>query len=409
MSAAPQSGDVIADRYQVEVIAGEGGFSIAYRAFDRQTGKTVVVKYPNYEGSQNDPEIIDEYLRKEAETLTRIEAAGGHPNVMTLFEDATHEDEPRLVVEYVDGYDLDEAIEEAGPLETTEHVRQIGIDLCEAMSFLHEHEIVYRDLKPDNVMVTERNGAVTPVVIDFNTATGFAGGEAADGSTTILGPYKPREVAEADRSENRQGPWSDVYSVGKILLFLLKGSVPRKDGVDPRDFGAECEAYLAEIVERATQADPEARYPNATVMKQVLEAKDPTPPPSAQLSYLPTGETYTVYPGDTVGRRDADGPTPSIALEDEGAYISTVQIRFEVDENGQWIVRDRSLNGTYVQSGDGWQRVLGAAGRERLEELGEDATDRDGAVPPTSHPVSNGDLIALVHPGYGATLRFEEA
>ncbi len=408
MTAAPQSGDLIADRYQVELVAGEGGFSIAYRAFDRQTGETVVVKYPNYEGSANDPDVIDEYLRKEAEALRQIEAAGGHTNVMSLYEDATHEDPPRLVVEYVDGYELDEAIDEAGPLESSEDVRRIGVALSEAMSFLHEHEIVYRDLKPDNVVVTERDGEVTPVLIDFNTATAFAEGEAADGSTTILGPYKPREVADADRSADRQGPWSDVYSVGKILLFLLKGSVPRKDGVDPRDFGADCEPYLGEIVARATRADPDERYPNATVMMQVLETRDPTPPPAGTVTYLPTGETYTVYPGDTVGRRHAEGPTPSIPLEDEEEYISTVQIQFELDDRGKWRVRDRSLNGTYVQAGEGWQRVLSEAGRDRLTDLGEDPTDRNGETPPTTYPVEDGDVIALVHPSYGAAMRFEE-
>jgi protein kinase/serine/threonine-protein kinase len=164
---------------------------------------------------------------------------------------------------------------------------------------------------------------------------------------------------------------------------------------------------LGEIVARATQADPDERYPNATVMMQVLEAKDPTPPPAGTLTYLPTGEAYTVYPGDTVGRRHAEGPTPSIPLEDEEEYISTVQIQFELDDGGRWRVRDRSLNGTYVQAGEGWQRVLSEAGRGRLADLGEDPTDRNGETPPTTYPVDDGDVIALVHPSYGASLRFE--
>ncbi len=408
MSAVPTSGDLVADRYQLEGVAGEGGFAIAYRALDVETGDTVVVKVPNYDGSQNDPEVIDEYIEKEAEALERIRDAGGHPNLMTLYERSEADGAPVLIVEHVDGYELDDAIEETGPLENTADVRQIGIDLCEAMSFLHENEIVYRDLKPDNVMITERDGEVTPVLIDFNTATGFdESGAAQDSGTTILGPYKPREVAEASQTEARQGPWSDVYSVGKILLFLLKGSVPKKDGVDPRDFGADCDPYLGEIVEQATQTAWDDRYPNATVMKQVLEAKESSPPPAARLSSVGTADEFTVYPGDTVGRRYAEGPTPSIALEDEGEYISTVQIQFGVGDDGTWYVRDRSLNGTYVQSGEGWQRVLSETGRDRLRERGEDPTDRHGDIPPTTHRLSDGDLIALVHPSYGVTLRFE--
>ncbi|MEF8784901.1 MAG: protein kinase [Haloarculaceae archaeon] len=411
MTALPDVGHRIAGRYELIAEAGEGGFARAYEAVDTTTGETVAVKVPNYEGSSNDPAVIDEYFQKEATTLQQISDAGGHPNVMTLYDQGTEGDLDFLVVEFIDGYELDEAIERTGPLTDTEEVRQAGIDLCDAMSFLHENEIVYRDLKPDNVMISQRNGRPTPVLIDFNTATGFdASGSAADSGTTILGPYKPREVADAGRSDARQGPWSDVYSIGKIVLFLLKGTVPKMDGINPRDFGVDCDPYLADIVERATQADYEDRYANATSMKHVLTAKDPSPPPKATITYLQKGEQFPIYPGDTIGRRYAKGPTPSVAIEDDEEYISTVQVQFDIDSEGgtnRWLLRDRSLNGTYVQTGDGWQRVLSEAGRKRLREKGEDPTDRHGNVPPTTHPLSDGDLVALVHPSYGVTFQFE--
>jgi len=404
--SVPEIGSLVAGRYQIDGEAGQGGFATVYRAIDTHTGETVAIKYPNYEGSSNDPDVIEEYFLKEAETLERIEAAGGNENLMSLIERGEDDGTPMLVVEYVDGYELDEAIEQTGPLPD-DHVREIGIDLAAAMSFLHENEIVYRDLKPDNVMVVERGGRAVPKLIDFNTATGFdANGEAADSGTTILGPYKPTEVAEAGSSDSRQGPWSDVYSIGKILLFLLKGTVPKKDGVNPRDFGADCEPYLASIVETATQTAYEDRYPNATVMQQVLTAKDPTPPQKATLTYVQEDETYTIYPGDTLGRRYAEGPTPSIAIEDDGEYISTVQVQFEFEDD-HWRLRDRSLNGTYVQTGDGWQRVLCETGRERLEAQGEDPTDRYGQIPPTTYELTDGDLIALVHPSYSVTFEFQ--
>ncbi|MFC7135165.1 MULTISPECIES: serine/threonine protein kinase [Salinibaculum] len=408
MTEIPTVGTRLAGRYDLEAEAGEGGFAKAFVARDTLTGETVAVKIPNYEGSSNDPDVIDEYFHKEGETLSRIEAAGGHPNVMTLVDRGTHDGVDFLVVEYIDGYELDEAIEELGPREDTEEVRQVGIDLSDAMGFLHEAEIVYRDLKPDNVMLTERDGRPTPVLIDFNTATGFdADGHAEDSGTTILGPYKPPEVAEAGSSDIRQGPWSDVYSIGKILLFLLRGTVPKKDGINPRDFGIDTEPYLADIVEKATRSNYEERYPNATVMKDVLAARDPSPPPKARLTHLQGNAEYTVYPGDTIGRRYAKGPTPSIAIEDEGEYISTVQVQFDI-EGDQWMLRDRSTNGTYVQSGDGWEWVLSADGRERLREQGENPADRHGNVPPETYPLTDGSLVALVHPSYKQTFQFEE-
>jgi protein kinase/serine/threonine-protein kinase len=406
MTVEPDFGRRIGGRYELVSEAGEGGFAKAYKATDTdtETGETVAVKIPNYEGSSNDEAVIDQYFQKEAETLQAISDAGGHPNVMTLYDQGKDGDLAYLVVEFIDGYELDEAIERTGPLSDTEEVRQAGIDLCDAMSFLHENEIVYRDLKPDNVMISQRGGRPTPVLIDFNTATGF---DAADSGTTILGPYKPQEVAEAGSSDARQGPWSDVYSIGKLVLFLLKGTVPNVDGINPRDFGVDCEPYLAQVIERATQAHFEDRYANATSMKHVLEAKDPSPPPQATVAYLQANERFSIYPGDTIGRRYAKGPTPSIAIEDDEEYISTVQVQFDIDEDGDWLLRDRSLNGTYAQKGEGWQRVLGESGRKRLEEKGEDPTDRHGFVPPETHSLSDGDLIALVHPSYGVIFQFE--
>jgi serine/threonine protein kinase len=396
---APATGDTVAGRYQLRRQAGLGGFAVVHEAVDTVTGETVAVKHPNYQSS-NDDAVVEEYFSTEADLLARIENAGGHPNVMSLRERGD-DGVPYIVVEFVDGYDLDEAIDRTGVLSDSDQVRQVGIDLCDAMSFIHETEIVYRDLKPDNVVITQRDGQVTPVLIDFNTAT--SGDSRTE--TTIVGPYKPPEVADATDTDVRQGPWSDVYSVGKILLFLLRGAVPEKNGVDPRDFGADCDPYLAEIVETATRTDHEERYRNATVMQRVLEARDASPPPEATLIRQETGEQYPVYPGDTIGRQDAKATDPSIAIDDEREHVSTVQARFDV-ENGQWHLYDRSLNGTYVRTDRGWQRVLSAAGRERLEDLGEDPTDEHGFVPPTNHGLEAGTLVALVHPSYGITLEF---
>ena len=407
MTWEPESGDVIAGQYKVEEFLGKGGFAKAFRATDIDSDESVAVKYPNYTESQNDPDIIEEYFKKEVGSLERIRRAGGHENVMDYYDQVTERDVPFLVVQLiVDGIELDEVIDQHGPIDDSEQVRQIGIDLCDAMGFLHENEIVYRDLKPENVMLTPD---ITPTLIDFNTATGFDATEdpsSGNTGTTILGPFKPREVAEASRTDVRQGPWSDVYSIGKILLFLLKGSVPKKDGVNPQAFGADCDDYLAEIVERATQSHYRDRYRNATVLKEVLERRDPTPPATASVTYIQADRQFTVEPGDTIGRQGASGPPASITIEDpQGEYISSVQVQFDI-EDGEWSLHDRSLNGTFVQKGAGWQRVLSEPGRNRLRSEGEDPTDRHGDVPPESVKLTDGDLVSLVHPTYGVTFEF---
>ena len=141
-------------------------------------------------------------------------------------------------------------------------------------------------------------------------------------------------------------------------------------------------------------------------MKHVLKRRDPSSPPTATLRHVQEETEYTIYPGDTVGRCFPDGPPSSITVEDEEGYVSTVQVQFDIDDEGEWFLRDRSLNGTYVKTGDNWQRVLCRAGRERLRECGEDPTDRHGHEPPTEYGLMDGDLVALVHPGYGVTFEF---
>lgn len=400
---APTAGDVVGGRYEVREFLGKGGFAKVWGAVD-PTGATVALKHPNYDSS-NDEGVVEKYFEKEADTLRLVSEAGGHPNVMTLHETLEDRGTPFLVVDRVQGAEMNQVVDDEGPLTDWNLLRSVGIDLCEAMSFLHRNEIIYRDLKPQNVMLTEE---YVPRLIDFNTATGYdAEAAAAEGETTILGPFKPPELTDAD-GDARQGPWSDVYSVGTVLVYLASGEVPETDGVDLREFDVDPPAYLAEVIERATATDREQRYRNATVLERVLRARDPEPPSETVLSNVATGGRVTVGPGDTLGRRGAAGPEPSVALDDpQGGYVSAVQVEFDRDDEGRWLVRDQSLNGTYVQRGDGWEQALSRVGYERLLAKGKDPSGPDGDRPPEEVVVGPGDLVALVDPSYGLTFRFE--
>jgi len=418
----PEEGSVVADRYRLEEFLGKGGISRVWRGVDVETGDEVAIKHPNYDSS-NHPDVVDESIRSELDVLQVIKDAGGHPNVMQLVDSVVHGDMLFIVVDFVRGEDMQDAVSRRGGITNPEDIRTVGIALCEAMSFLHRNEVIYRDLKPDNVMLRDD---LYPVLIDFNTAKGFQPEVAGDGSgvsgTVIPNPvYKPPELNnDPELVGYRQGPWSDVYSIGKLLMFMLSGSGVRKHAVDPRDFPGtrSTPAYLAEIIETATAKHKDDRYRNATVLARVLEARDPQPPDVARVVHLQGEQTYEIYPGDTIGRQAADGPQPSIALADPDKYISAVQVRFDQTDGGEWVLRDHSLNGTYVRSrasGDGgdrgeyeggWERVLSASGRERLEEKGDDP-GAGGDPPPEERVLVPGDEIALVHPEYPVWLRFE--
>jgi len=404
MSLAHEEGDLIEDRYRLEKYIGEGGVSKVWESRDEESGKRVVIKHPNYD-SENDPGIVKDSIEREMDVLDSIEGAGGHPNLMGLVGRTTTRGHPAMVVEHISGTNLFSEVKRRNGFTNAEEVRQVGVALCNAMSFLHENEIMYRDLKPDNVMI-QPDG--TPVLIDFNTAKGFVTDSDDSSGTVIPNPtYKPPELNnDPDLVGYRQGPWSDVYSIGKTLLFMFSASAPRSDGVDPRDFpgSRSVPAYLAESIERATQAHKDDRYRNATVFERVLANQSPQPPAVSSVAHLGEEAVYDIYPGDTIGRATSDGPRPSVSIEDPDSYISAVQVQFDSDGD-DWSLRDRSLNGTWINRDDDWHRVLSPRGKERLIQQ-SDESEQELAALPAEMKLAVGDRIALVHPDYGVWFEF---
>jgi len=304
------------------------------------------------------------------------------------------------------------------------------------MAFLHTNEIIYRDLKPDNAML-KTDG--TPVLIDFNTAKEVD----SNISASLVCPACETPVSASDyicpscdeafdkakdtriegnnrfkapestnqKAQFRQGPWSDVYSLGKTLHdLIIDGDVPPVDNRGPQDFVDSCPDYMNEIIKRATKTDTGKRYNNAKVFKLVLENRDPDPPVTAKLIHVQENREYEIQPGDTIGRQDADGPEATVTVQDpeKNSYISAVQVEFDSDQTGNWALKDRSLNGTYVQRGNGWERILCENGRSRLQQKGLDPTDRHGNIPPEKGQLNDGALIKLVDPTYDVLFEFKK-
>lgn len=430
----PSVGDVVGGRYEVTGNFGSGGIVKVWEGVDQQDGKTVAIKHIrfNSDNYKRAPNRVEDLFQREIKALRTIRDAGGHPNIIELYDTVSEQGTQLAVVEPVEG----EVLEEDHLSFSPDEARQIVMDLADAMAFLHRNEIIYRDLKPDNAMLRPDG---SPILIDFNTAKEVdddveaglvcpncrASVDASDyvcpqcnepfdeaEDTIVAGGdrYKPPEATE-DKAQFRQGPWSDVYSLGKILHDLLSDRpVPGVDGKGPQDFAGSdaCPDYMDEIIKRATKEDTGERYNNARVFKVVLEQCDPEPPVTARLVHQQTGQEYQLEPGDTIGRKGADGPEATITIDDPGGkFISAVQVQFDIDNNNEWILRDQSLNGTYIQKGSGWERILCEDGRRRLREKGGDPTDRHGNIPPESAPLGDEALIALVDPTYDVGFQFK--
>jgi serine/threonine-protein kinase len=411
----PSEGDELAGRYVLEEELGRGGFGVVWRAQDTADGKTVALKHPNYSGG-TPTDLVDKYFERETDVLEDIKEAGGHPNIMSYHERAEGFGMPFLVLGLIEGEELGTVVRNEDPITDPDEVREIGIGICEALSFLHDHDIIYRDLKPDNIMLDDRR---EPKIIDFTTAKGFVSEDnvpefttdthsrAVHGSnsdSTVPGEFKPPELNRG--SDQRQGPWSDVYSIGKILCFLQVGWVPDDDGVAPSDFGVRGAEYMDEIITKSTQPDHTDRYPNASALGRALANRDSAMPSQATITWLGRDQQWQISSGDTIGRKTRDGPRPSIMLtDDRHKAMSAVHCRFETDEDGTWSVIDTSLNGTYISKHDEreWHLLLSETGQQRQRRAGESIPDDLE----TGCELEDGDVIALVSPSYPERFYFQ--
>ncbi|MGH3758021.1 serine/threonine-protein kinase [Actinophytocola sp.] len=211
-----EPGDLIADRYHIVSLIGGGGMGVVWRAHDERLDRAVAVKELLLHAAPDDP--------KAEEANTRViregRIAGGlrHPNAIAVYDVVAHDGRPCLVMEYLPAESLG-AVIERGVLPPDE-VAAIGAQVAGALAEAHAAGIVHRDVKPDNVLITEDG---TAKLTDFGlsraagdarvTATGFMPGTPA---------YLAPEVAGGQEADVR----SDVFSFGATLYAALEGEPP---------------------------------------------------------------------------------------------------------------------------------------------------------------------------------------
>ena len=264
---------VLAGRYRLIELLGEGGMALVYRAHDDLLDRGVAVKVLR-SGFAADPEFISRF-RQEA----RAAASLHHPNIATVYDTGTDEGADFIVMQLVDGEDLEHILERDGRVPLNVALR-IVVDVARALQAAHERGIVHRDIKPANILV-DRDGDVR--VVDFGIARAA---DAAVGITTagvILGSAQyvsPEQVAGGQIS-----PSSDIYSLGVVLYESITGQRPF-DGPSPAAVALERlhvrpppPSAVAHDLPRPSmrsclglQRDPGARYPSAGDFAAALES-----------------------------------------------------------------------------------------------------------------------------------------
>ncbi|MDE6088445.1 MAG: serine/threonine protein kinase [Oscillospiraceae bacterium] len=243
--------DMIIDkRYKILDEIGRGGMSVVYRATVERSGKIWAVKEVRKDG-RNDYNVVKQNLIAEIETLKEVK----HPKLPEIADVIDNEDSFIIVMDYIEGVSLDKILEKKG-VQSEEKVVDWAKQLCEVLGYLHSKNIIYRDMKPSNVML-KKNGEIT--IIDFGTAKKY---EYNSGETTGLGTAgfaAPEQYGGQGRTDAR----TDIFCLGMTLYALLTGINPQKQFIPDtsiRKVNSAFSSGLDQIILKCTEKNPEKRY-----------------------------------------------------------------------------------------------------------------------------------------------------
>ena len=211
---------LISSRYQLEVRVGQGGMGAVYKASDtRFNNRPIAVKEMSRIGLSG---VQIQEAEEAFERESRILADLLHPNLPRIYDHFTENERSYLVMDFIEGQTLEDYLEKAhGSPLPLDQIIEWGEQLCDVLSYLHNHQppIIFRDLKPSNVMISE-SGHI--YLIDFGIARIFKPGQSHD--TVALG--SPGFAAPEQYGKAQSSPRSDVYSLGALIHCLLTGVDP---------------------------------------------------------------------------------------------------------------------------------------------------------------------------------------
>ncbi|NLM36306.1 MAG: protein kinase [Clostridiales bacterium] len=253
-------GKVLNERYELIAELGKGGMGSVYLARDKILGSYWAVKQV-----KNNKSVDVEAFKKEVELLSTL----NYPDVPRIVDRIELGEDFFVVMDFIDGVSLSKKVEAEGPQPEKDVVEWAKL-LCDTLDYLHttkSNPIIYRDMKPDNIMLT-KNGRVK--LIDFGIAIECVKGQPYLGPKVGTKGYAAPEQYVNDVLDER----TDIYSLGVTLYYLVTATTPgaSPESIRPiREINPTLSEGLEYIIEKCTQADPKDRYQNCKELKRDLE------------------------------------------------------------------------------------------------------------------------------------------
>jgi serine/threonine protein kinase len=278
-------GSVVAGKYRVDRLIGQGGMGAVFQATNVVIGKRVALKFLTREAARD--QGAAERFQREALAASMVESS----HIVQIFDSGTTEDGlPFLVMELLSGEDLRARLRREGRL-TVEAAAAVAAQVLRALARAHAQGIVHRDLKPDNIYLCQRDDSALFVkLVDFGVSK-LGRGTTLDtltGRGTVLGTAHYMSPEQAQAYADIDGR-TDLFGVGAMLYECLSGHPPHvgptyeavliaictKDPEDIRSLAPDVPRAVADVIHRALARDRTQRYASAEAMLEALSAAIP--------------------------------------------------------------------------------------------------------------------------------------
>lgn len=324
-------------KYEILGTIGQGGMGVVYKARDPLIDRVVAIKTIRTDAAENDRELLSR-LAMEAKTAGRLQ----HPNIVTIYDFGHEGDLAYLVMEYVEGANLQRVIASGTPIPLMQRL-DIVIQLADAIAYAHSLGVTHRDIKPANICLT-RNG--DPKILDFGlarigetrlTRTGFTSGTAA-----YMSP---------ERMSGESGPSDDVFALGAVAYEILTGQ-PAFPGETlsevarnimsgkypvPPSAAADLPQELDSIIARATAMRKDARYGGAHELAAALRDLQQSATVRRRASSVPASRIGDLIDRDENPYTAADAAMPTAVA----AHVDTLVGSDPLDTNAPTMAHER--------------------------------------------------------------------